>query len=97
MALSMITGNATDDGAPIYLRADGSWTRVLADAKASESDQLTTATALALAKTQQRIVCDPYVIDVKLVDGRPAPTSVRERIRATGPTVLLPIARAVAA
>lgn len=95
MALSMITGNATDDGAPIYLRADGSWTRVMADAKASESDEL--ATALALAKAQQRIVCDPYVIDVKLVEGRPAPISVRERIRATGPTVLLPIARAVAA
>jgi hypothetical protein len=95
MALSMITGNATDDGAPIYLRADGSWTRVLAEGKASEGDEL--ATALALAKAQQRIVCDPYVIDVKLVEGRPAPTNVRERIRASGPTVLLPIARAVAA
>jgi hypothetical protein len=95
MALSMITGNATDDGAPIYLRADGSWTRVLAEGKAGEGDEL--ASALALAKTQQRIVCDVYVIDVKLVEGRPAPTNVRERIRATGPTVLLPIARAVAA
>jgi hypothetical protein len=95
MALSMITGNATDDGAPIYLRADGSWTRVLADAKASEAEEL--AAALALAKTQQRIVCDPYAIDVKLVEGRLAPIGVREQIRANGPTVLLPIARAVAA
>jgi hypothetical protein len=95
MALSMITGNATDDGAPIYLRADGGWTRVLAEGKAMEGDEL--STALALAKTQQRIVCDPYAMDVKLVEGRPAPTNVRERIRATGPTVLLPIARAAAA
>lgn len=95
MALSMITGNATDDGAPIYLRADGSWTRTLSEGKASEGEEL--ATALAQAKTQQRIVCDPYVIDVKLVEGRPAATNVRERIRASGPTVLLPIARAVAA
>lgn len=93
--LSMITGNATDDGAPIYLRADGGWTRSLSEGKAGTSDEL--AAALALAKTQQRIVCDPYVIDVKSVDGRLAPTSVRERIRASGPTVLLPIARAAAA
>lgn len=95
MSLSMITGNATDDGAPIYLRGDGSWTRVLSEGKACEGDEL--AAALARAKTQQRLVCDPYVIDVKLVDGRPAPTNVRERIRASGPTVLLPIARAAAA
>ncbi len=95
MTLSMITGNATDDGAPIYLRADGSWTRALSEGKPSTADEL--AAALALAKTQQRIVCDPYLIDVKLVEGRPAPTNVRERIRATGPTVLLPIARELAA
>lgn len=95
MALSMITGNATDDGAPIYLRADGSWTRALSEGKALDGDEL--ASALAQAKLQQRLVCDPYVIDVKLVDGRPAPTNVRERIRASGPTVLLPIARAAAA
>lgn len=95
MALSMITGNATDDGAPIYLRADGSWTRRLSEGKACEGDEL--AAALAQAKAQQRVVCDPYVIDVVLVEGRPAPTNVRERIRASGPTVLLPIARAAAA
>jgi len=95
MTLSMITANATDDGAPIYLRADGSWSRALSEGRAGESEQL--AAALALAKTQQRIVCDPYLIDVKLVEGRPTPTNVRERIRAHGPTVLLPVARAVAA
>ncbi len=94
MPLSMITGNATEDGAPIYLRADGTWTRALAEGHATSEDEA--ARLLTEARPQQRVVSDPYVIEVVLVDGRPAPASLRERIRAEGPTVLLERARVAA-
>ena len=95
MSLSMITGNATDDGAPIYLSRDGTWTRSLIEGWAAATEVL--KEVLAGCKAQQRIVCDVYLIDVVVAEGRPAPTTVRERFRASGPTVLLPIARALAA
>lgn len=93
MTLWMITGSSTDDGAPIYLQADGRWVRRLADGLAiageDERERL-----LAEARSQQRTVCDPYAIVVaRDGQGRPAATSLRERIRAEGPTVALPSAR----
>lgn len=88
MTLWMITGNATADGAPIYLQTHGRWTRCLAEGLAVTSeeqrDQL-----LAQAKASERIVCDAYVIEVRQgVRGLEA-ASLRERIRAEGPTVTL--------
>ena len=89
MKLWMITGSATDDGAPIYLQANGRWTRQLAEGH-PVADEGERAQLLEEARAQQRIVCDPYVIEVRrAADHRPAPMSLRERIRAEGPTVSL--------
>jgi hypothetical protein len=89
MTLWMITGNATEDGAPIYLQANGRWTRRLADGL-GVSDEEQRDRLLALAKGSERIVCDAYVIDVRhAARGQLEATSLRERIRAEGPTVLL--------
>jgi hypothetical protein len=42
---------------------------------------------LAQAEKQQRIVCDPYVFDVRVEPGGTIdPLSARERIRAFGPS-----------
>jgi hypothetical protein len=87
MTLWMITGNATDDGAPIYLQTNGRWTRRLAEGLAitceEQRDRL-----LGEAKAAERIVCDPYVIDVRQTSrGQLQGASLRERIRAEGPTV----------
>ena len=89
MKLWTITGNATDDGAPIYLQPHGRWTRELAAAhpitSEAERDEL-----LEQARTAQREVCDPYAIVVERGPlGQLGPTSLRERIRAEGPTVVL--------
>jgi hypothetical protein len=99
MKLWMITGSATDDGAPIYLQSTGRWTRKLAAghpvASENERDSL-----LAGAREQQRQVCDPYAIEVRRAElGHLAPASLREKIRAEGPTVALvgaPASRAAA-
>jgi hypothetical protein len=89
MKLWMITGNATEDGAPIYLQANGRWTQKQTAgcpvASEAERDAL-----LELARKQQRVVCDPYAMTVERGPlGHLLPTSVRERIRAQGPTISL--------
>ena len=89
MKLWMITGNATDDGAPIYLQTHGRWTRKLSAGYPVSGEEERDA-LLAQAKAEQRIVCDPYAITVERGSlGHLAPTSLRERIRAEGPTVVL--------
>lgn len=89
MKLWMITGSATEDGAPIYLQANGRWTRKLPAgcpiASVAERDVW-----LEAARSQQRIVCDPYIIEVTRGPlAHLAPLSLREKIRAEGPTVSL--------
>ena len=89
MTLWMITGNATDDGAPIYLQTNGRWTRRLAEGLTIESEEQGDR-LLGEAKLAERIVCDPYVIDVRrTVRGQLEGASLRERIRAEGPTISL--------
>jgi hypothetical protein len=91
MTLWMITGNATEDGAPIYLQANGRWSRRLTEGLAfTGEDQRERLLGEAKAGTSERIVCDPYPIDVRhSASGQLEPTSLRERIRAEGPTVAL--------
>lgn len=89
MTLWMITGNATEDGAPIYLQAHGRWTRRCADALAITNED-ERARLLGEARLAERIVCDPYFVEVREpTRGQLAPISLRERIRAEGPTVAL--------
>ena len=89
MKLWLITGSATEDGAPIYLQTSGRWTHKLAAgypiATQAERDQL-----LAAAREQQRVVCDPYAIEVRRGSlGHLAPVSLKETIRAQGPTIAI--------
>ena len=89
MKLWMITGSATDDGAPIYLQASGRWTHKLGAAFATEDAEERDA-LLELARGQQRLVCDPYSIPVQRTQlGHLAARSLKERIRSAGPTISL--------
>lgn len=89
MKLWMITGSATDDGAPIYLQANGRWTHKLGAAFAS-SDTEERDAMLREAREQQRVVCDPYAIVVQRTElGHLAAVSLKEQIRAAGPTISL--------
>ena len=89
MKLWIITGSATEDGAPIYLQTSGRWTRKLTAAHpiASETEQ---QSLLEAARAQPRSVCDPYAIEVRRAElGHLAALSLREKIRAEGPTISL--------
>ena len=84
----MITANRLPDGIVVFLDAQGGWTEdfhragILEDAAAKAN-----ALAQATAAAEANLVVDPYPIELELRAGHLAPKALRERIRATGPTV----------
>ena len=83
----VVTGKFTDDAGNAWRRADGTWSRRLAEA-GLVADEATAKTHVASAiKHEQREISDPYVIEVRAQGDTIDPLSARERIRATGPTI----------
>lgn len=83
----VVTGKFTDDATNVYRRADGTWSRDLQQAGLVDSEAAAKAHAANAVANEQRLITDPYVIEVYAADGKIDPLSARERIRATGPTV----------
>lgn len=84
----MIAASRLSDGLVVFLDADGAWTEdfhrgaVLTDAAAKQQ-----AVARAEAAAAANLVVEPYPIELELRAGHLAPKALRERIRASGPTV----------
>ena len=85
-SLVVVTARFLADGAPAYLKADGTWTRALQEAGPRPNDE-GEEEASARAKNEQPLVADPYTFKVEVRDGFIDALSTRERIRSTGPTV----------
>jgi hypothetical protein len=84
-----ITANRLSDGLVVFLDEEGSWTLSLAEGRlVTDGPELDEANAYARAQQDARVVVEAYPIDVEIVEGRPVPVRLRERIRAEGPTVL---------
>jgi sulfite reductase (NADPH) hemoprotein beta-component len=79
-----LTGSRLEDGEAVFWKA-GLWVERFADAELFD-DAGAAEAAEALAKSQQTIVVDPYLIDVIPAGEGWAPLSYRERVRALGPT-----------
>jgi hypothetical protein len=90
----MITANRLDDGHVVYLDAEGGWATdirrglVLADAEARKA-----ALAQGEAAARANVVVEPYAIELEMRAGHLAPRTLRERIRADGPTIAVPSAQ----
>ena len=84
----VVTANRLSDGHVVYLDAEGGWTEdfrrglVLGDAAAREA-----ALARGEAAAKANAVVEPYAIELEMRAGHLAPRTLRERIRAEGPTV----------
>lgn len=84
----MITANRLADGLVVFLDAAGGWSEdfhqgaVVEDAEAKAR-----ALALAAQAAADNHIVDPYAIELELRAGHLAPKALRERIRATGPTM----------
>lgn len=85
-ALKVATAARLSDGRPVYLGHAG-WVSDIAEAEALSDDAATELLSRAQAAARANIVIGPELIDVVRADGQIAPVTLRERIRATGPTV----------
>ena len=83
----VVTANRLADGAVVYWRADGGWTKRL-DGAAVATSAAAARELLAVASVDQTSAVGAYVAPVKIAaDGHPQPGNLREAIRSTGPTV----------
>ncbi|ABV92896.1 conserved hypothetical protein [Dinoroseobacter shibae DFL 12 = DSM 16493] len=81
----IVTANDLLDGDVIYLAADDTWTRHLAEAEVLE-DEAHAQIRLIDAQQQPDRVVGAYLADVAPGPAGPAPTHFREAFRATGPS-----------
>ncbi len=82
----VVTANFTGSGAVAYMRADHSFSNAVAEAAVLATKEDAEA-ARKVALKMERIVADPYVIEVTHEAGVLDLLTARERIRAKGPTI----------
>ena len=88
MSQQVISANRLGDGVVVYLAADNSWCELISGSVIA-LDETAADAMLAEARQaeQDRLIVDPYLIDVAELDGEVRPIKYREFIRATGPSV----------
>ncbi|MCV0370527.1 DUF2849 domain-containing protein [Filomicrobium sp.] len=86
---NIITANLLRTGDVVYFAGLNNWVREIGDATvAKDKDELSELEKTAQRDVESQRVISVYAMDVELVNGRPEPRSVRERIRAAlGPSV----------
>ena len=90
----MITANRLADGKVVYLDAQDGWAEdfrrglVLEDVAARKA-----ALLRGEASAGANVVVEPYAIELEMRAGHLAPRTLRERIRAEGPTIGVSSAR----
>jgi hypothetical protein len=80
--LKILTGNDLTTGDVVWWTG-GDWSRHVSDAVDVDNH----GEAIAAAEEAARRVNAPYVIDAEQSDQGPRPAHIKDRIRATGPTV----------
>lgn len=85
----VITANLLRSGDVVYFAGADRWVREIGEAQvALDEEQLSEIESAGQRDFEAQLVVSVYSMDVEVIDGRPEPKSVRERIRALlGPTV----------
>ncbi|MBE7636541.1 DUF2849 domain-containing protein [Sneathiella sp. P13V-1] len=94
MTYKIYTASLLKEGLVAYLSLrDGEavWTTDFTNATSTEQVAEETLKLEADRGEQNNIIVGPYTVDVTSEDGRLVPLENRERIRAGGPTIKLPI------
>lgn len=88
-ALSVLTANRLSDGVAVFLDFEGAWSTVFAEASvASSPDEVRALEDRGAYDAQRNIVLEPYLVEVREIDGHLVPLRQRERVRAAGPSIL---------
>jgi Protein of unknown function (DUF2849) len=87
-AVQVISANRLSDGVVVYLGHDSSWVERLSEAKIFSSKVQADAELLAAQGDAKRnLVVEPCLVEVREDQGSLRPTTLREAIRAQGPTI----------
>ncbi len=84
---SLVTGNRLRDGKVVYFTGTGVWTPEIADARLVDEKDGAALLADAQAGPPPHPAVGPALIEVMRDGNRVIPVTLRERIRAFGPTV----------
>ena len=84
---SLVTGNRLWDGTVVYFAGTGVWTPEIADARLVDEKDGAALLADAQAGPLPHPAVAPALIEVVRDGNRVIPVTLRERIRAFGPTV----------
>ncbi len=85
--MKVATANRLDDGAVVYLAADGVWSLDIDDSRVAKDDAAAAALeADAVGPDQTCAVVGVYMVDVAPSEEGLRPLRYKERIRAYGPT-----------
>ncbi len=97
MADRIVTANRLSDGLVVYLSGAGrgvGWSERIENARVAGDDAAASGLlARAEGPGQEVRVIAPYLIEVDREAGVPRPVSIREEIRAQGPTVRLDLGK----
>jgi hypothetical protein len=92
--MKILTANRLTDGEAVWYAKDGFWSETIKGADiASDKAAEERLQAIGDAAVLNNEVVDLAIIDVDLVDGEIVPGRLRERIRATGPTVRIDLGK----
>ncbi|MEM9715162.1 MAG: DUF2849 domain-containing protein [Pseudomonadota bacterium] len=80
-----LTASRLLEGDVAYLGPDGHWVDHIADAMVFDNEDSAHA-ALADAQAEPHLWVGPYLADIQIIDGTPAPAHYRETFRTTGPS-----------
>ena len=83
----VFTANRLRDGRAVWLAPGDRWSDSIADAELFEGEAVEEARARSEGWARRQVVVAPYDIAVEPGAGAPAPITMRERIRALGPSV----------
>ena len=98
MPAQSVTANRLLDGAVVWLTADGEWS-ASARAAAVYADETAVKAGLAqaLADEGRQLVVASYATEVVVEAAGPWPVKIKDRIRASGPTVRADLGQQAAA
>jgi sulfite reductase (NADPH) hemoprotein beta-component len=84
--MQIVTGNRLRDGVVIYFAGAGDWSPAIDKALVAEDDRADALLAEAQVGAPPLPVVGPVLIEVRREGDHLRPATLRERIRATGPT-----------
>jgi hypothetical protein len=83
----LVTANRLRDGIPVYRTVDGGWSPAIDEARLVSGNESEALLAESQSGPPPLPVVAPYLIEARRVEGRIRPLTLRETIRAFGPTI----------